>query len=504
MCQIVGITTKVKKGEIIPFIAGLGSSTAFIDNVYFNLLSRKGDPTTAQDATVIMLINRSVVTMSWSEFANPDYLEDIIQDIPNNENNDVVFRMLVFNRMAPETEENSASFEQPYFNNSIKKYFAVHGLIKNDAEIKHKYNMLDYNVDTDIFMDKNIETILDNDELEGNYVACELDPKMFDVILYSKGGGLGPWVLDNHDLFGHAVYTDISRFHLSTEMTVFAMSRLSPLDIYLGEGIHRIGYDRVIENIDVSDDLDTKKAIVLYSGGLDATLSTLKYRQLYPKGESEIIGLYFNWGSAAAKQEMLMGYKAVEKNLLDNFFIIDIEDMMEKVIEIGGEGSRLKDKKSKGEGVEEAESLLSYVPYRNTIFLTLAAAWAEKNIKDAHHVDMIIGANLSEGMVYGDNSSAFVESMEKTLSLGGKGRIHFNMYTPFQDKTKTEAIFEVLKTATDAEGEFIPEPDLAQFLKDVSFSCYFPDKDGNPCGKCGSCYLREKAFHRALDKIEDR
>jgi 7-cyano-7-deazaguanine synthase len=139
----------------------------------------------------------------------------------------------------------------------------------------------------------------------------------------------------------------------------------------------------------------------------------------------------------------------------------------------------------------ETESPLSYVPYRNTQFAILLASKAEA--LHLQNVDILFGLNLSEGMVFMDNSEGWLEAINQTIKLGGKDFEYTGTYeviAPYYPRTKTN----MLKEFKEDFG-FAP---LEQLLL-LSKSCYYPNPDGTPCGKCGSCILREKAIQKLKD-----
>jgi 7-cyano-7-deazaguanine synthase len=137
---------------------------------------------------------------------------------------------------------------------------------------------------------------------------------------------------------------------------------------------------------------------------------------------------------------------------------------------------------------EETESPLSYVPYRNTQFAILLASRAEA--LQLKNVDLLFGLNLSEGMVFMDNSEGWIESISNVVKFGGKDFTYTGTYdviSPYFPKTKTNMLKEFKETFGIA---------LLEQLLSLSKSCYYPKSDGSPCGECGSCILREKAVEK--------
>ncbi len=133
----------------------------------------------------------------------------------------------------------------------------------------------------------------------------------------------------------------------------------------------------------------------------------------------------------------------------------------------------------------------TYVPARNTIFLSYALAWAE--VLGAF--DIFIGVNTTDYSGYPDCRAEFIAAFEKTANLATaaavqrKGRYH--IHTPIIDMTKAEIILAGTELGVDFS---------------LTHSCYDPDQQGRSCGRCDSCRLRLKGFAEAglEDPIEYR
>ena len=222
-----------------------------------------------------------------------------------------------------------------------------------------------------------------------------------------------------------------------------------------------------------------KKAICLLSGGLDsATCLALARREGYA-----CYALSFDYGQrhkveleAAARVAQLLG---AERH---------------QVVEIGlGQfgGSAL----TADIAVPKARSLeamseaipLTYVPARNTIFLSLALAWAEVLVSS----DIFIGVNALDYSGYPDCRPEFIEAYERMANLatkaGVEGRTRLRIHTPLIRLSKAE----IIRLAAELGVPFA-----------LTHSCYDPRPDGRPCGECDACLLRRKGF--AEVGIEDR
>jgi 7-cyano-7-deazaguanine synthase len=130
---------------------------------------------------------------------------------------------------------------------------------------------------------------------------------------------------------------------------------------------------------------------------------------------------------------------------------------------------------------------VTYVPARNTVFLSIALAWAE--ILEAS--DIFIGVNALDYSGYPDCRPEFIEAFERMANLALKaaveGRIRIRIHTPLIAMTKAQ----IVRVGHDLGLPF-----------GLTHSCYDPDPQGRPCGHCDSCLLRRKGFEEA--GLEDR
>jgi 7-cyano-7-deazaguanine synthase len=130
---------------------------------------------------------------------------------------------------------------------------------------------------------------------------------------------------------------------------------------------------------------------------------------------------------------------------------------------------------------------VTYVPARNTIFLSYALAWAEV----LESADIFIGVNALDYSGYPDCRPEYIEAYERMANLatkaGVEGKTHLKIHTPLLRLTKAG----IVKLAQELGVPF-----------GVTHSCYDPAPDGAPCGECDACLLRRKGFDEA--GIEDR
>ena len=138
----------------------------------------------------------------------------------------------------------------------------------------------------------------------------------------------------------------------------------------------------------------------------------------------------------------------------------------------------------KGRAPDEmtGEIPVTYVPARNTIFLSLALAWAEV----LESSDIFIGVNALDYSGYPDCRPEFIDAYERMASLatksGVEGRTRIKIHTPLIRLSKAE----IVKLGRELGLDFR-----------LTHSCYDPGTGGRPCGQCDSCVLRRKGFEEA-------
>jgi 7-cyano-7-deazaguanine synthase len=123
----------------------------------------------------------------------------------------------------------------------------------------------------------------------------------------------------------------------------------------------------------------------------------------------------------------------------------------------------------------------TYVPARNTIFLSLALGWAE--ILNAR--DLVIGVNALDYSGYPDCRPEFIRAFESLAALATRAGVEgarFRVHTPLIALTKADIIRRGLELGLDYR---------------LTHSCYDPAPDGDPCGRCDSCVLRARGFAEA-------
>ncbi len=212
-----------------------------------------------------------------------------------------------------------------------------------------------------------------------------------------------------------------------------------------------------------------KKAVILLSGGLDsATVVAMAkaqgyacYSMSFDYGQRHRAELYA--AEQVAQQLGVVEHKVIGMNLN------------------GIGGSALTDS-SMDVPEELAEGIpVTYVPARNTLFLSLALGWAE--VLGAR--DIFIGVNAVDYSGYPDCRPEFVEAFERLANLATKAGVEgqgFSIRAPLQDLSKAQIIQEGVRLGVDYA---------------MTVSCYQADDLGRACGKCDSCRLRMAGFEAA-------
>lgn len=214
------------------------------------------------------------------------------------------------------------------------------------------------------------------------------------------------------------------------------------------------------------------RAIVLLSGGLDSTTCLAIARH---EGY-EVRALSFNYHQrhrielkAASKIAQMMG--------VSEHLILDLP-----LDRIGGSALTDNIPVPKDTIFGETTIPVTYVPARNSVFLSLALAWAE--VTDSGHI--FIGVNAMDYSGYPDCRPEFIKAFQKMANLAMKktveGSMTVEIHTPLLKKTKAQIIETGLKLGVDYS---------------LTTSCYDPNSSGQACGHCDSCILRRRGFEQA-------
>ncbi len=217
-----------------------------------------------------------------------------------------------------------------------------------------------------------------------------------------------------------------------------------------------------------------KRCAVLLSGGIDSsTTLAIAKSQGY-----EVFALSLRYGQRHAVE--LKGAKDIAKSFgIANHTIIDID-----LGQIGGSALTSNIDVPKGRAISEMKNDIpvTYVPARNTIFLSFALALAEVSGADT----IFIGANALDYSGYPDCRPEYLSAFESMANLATKagvsGKSRFKIIAPLINLTKGEIIKKGLELGVDFS---------------LTHSCYDPDPEGRACMRCDSCILRKKGFDEA-------
>jgi len=220
------------------------------------------------------------------------------------------------------------------------------------------------------------------------------------------------------------------------------------------------------------------KAVVLLSGGLDSTTAAAMAR----REKWELYGLTVKYGqvhqaelAAARRVAAALGFaKHVEMDVNLAAFggssLLRADGPFREIDEIP------KDRALDAAGIPS-----TYVPARNTVFLSLALGWAE--VVGAERI--VIGVNALDYSGYPDCRPEFIAAFEYLASLATKAGVEgrpLRVYAPLLPLSKAAIIRLGLELGVDYS---------------LTHSCYDPRPDGRPCGHCDSCRLRAKGFEEA-------
>lgn len=227
--------------------------------------------------------------------------------------------------------------------------------------------------------------------------------------------------------------------------------------------------------------MPAKPAVILLSGGIDsATAAAIAKQQGF-----ELHALSFRYGQRH-ERELLSAKRVAEFLKAASHKVIEFD-----LRAIGG--SALTDQIQVPKGRSESEIAqgipITYVPARNTIFLSFALALAER----IGAADIFFGANQLDYSGYPDCREEYIRAFEQMANLatkaGVEGKSRIKIHTPLLQMTKAVIITTGLKLGLDYG---------------LTWSCYDPQPNGRACGQCDSCQLRLKGFEEAgaIDPVD--
>jgi 7-cyano-7-deazaguanine synthase len=216
-----------------------------------------------------------------------------------------------------------------------------------------------------------------------------------------------------------------------------------------------------------------KKAVCIISGGMDSALSSYIAKRV---DGYEIIAVHFNYGQKTEAKER-ESFRKISKSLST---LKEYELDLHFISEVGGSALTDENIAVPDDGIEPGVPV-TYVPFRNGIFLSIAGAIAEKEGAEA----LYIGVVEEDSSGYPDCTDRFIEKMQDAINEGTKPQTHISLKTPLVHLKKEQIVSESVKLG-------VPLSD--------TWSCY--QNETAACGVCDSCRLRLKGFEKAGLKDE--
>ncbi len=210
------------------------------------------------------------------------------------------------------------------------------------------------------------------------------------------------------------------------------------------------------------------------SGGVDSATTLAIARQM----EFEIYALSFRYGQRHAV-ELKAAKRIAEMNHVARHLIVNVD-----LRKIGGSAltADIEVPKNRKETTMKKNIPVTYVPARNTIFLSYALAWAE--VIGAN--DIFIGVNVLDYSGYPDCRPEYIDAYQKMANLATKAGVEnkrkLKIHTPLIKMSKAQIVRKGLELGVDYS---------------LTHSCYDPSPSGKACGECDSCLLRLKGFKDA-------
>lgn len=215
-------------------------------------------------------------------------------------------------------------------------------------------------------------------------------------------------------------------------------------------------------------------AVVLLSGGLDsATTAAIARHEGF-----DIFAISIDYGQRH-RQELEAARRVAQSLGVRRHLIMALD-----LTALGGSALTDQIEVPKDRSAEEmlGEIPVTYVPARNTIFLSLALAYAEIT----GSADLFLGVNAVDYSGYPDCRPEYIEAFQRLAQLatraGVQGRVEFTIHTPLLRWTKAQ----IIRRGTELGVDY-----------SLTHSCYDPDAQGRSCGRCDSCLLRLKGFAEA-------
>ena len=209
---------------------------------------------------------------------------------------------------------------------------------------------------------------------------------------------------------------------------------------------------------------ENKKALCIMSGGMDSTLSAYMV-----KNEGyEIIAVHFNYAQRTQIKELGCFHKVCEDLNVQNRYVLDLDFFKQ----LGASALTDENLEIPTRGIEKGVPI-TYVPFRNGIFLSMAAAIAEKEGAEI----ISIGVVEEDSSGYPDCRQSYIKSMEQSINLGTKETTKIKIHMPLVNLKKSQIVKKSLELNVPLH---------------LTWSCY--KNEDKACGVCDSCRLRLNGF----------
>ncbi|WP_455756054.1 7-cyano-7-deazaguanine synthase QueC [Sulfurimonas sp.] len=220
--------------------------------------------------------------------------------------------------------------------------------------------------------------------------------------------------------------------------------------------------------------LNEKIALCVMSGGMDSTLSAYMMKN----DGYKIIAVHFNYDQRTQTKELECFHKICNNLEVEEKYILDLDFFKQ----LGASALTDKSIEVPTGGIEEGIPI-TYVPFRNGIFLSMSAAIAEKEGAEA----ISIGVVEEDSSGYPDCRESYIKSMEQSINLGTKDETNIKIHMPLVNLKKSQIVQKAIELEVPLE---------------LTWSCYKSEKLA--CGVCDSCRLRLNGFKIAgvTDPIE--